>query len=54
MARKAAEVWFTFRLTILSFLINLSSLTYVLFFSKTGVQYAAEGALLLVSTLGFD
>ena len=53
-ARKAAEVWFTFRLTVLSFLVNITSLVYILFFSKTGIEYAAKGGLLLVSTLGLD
>lgn len=33
IAKKASEVWFTFRLTIISFIINFTSLTYVLFFS---------------------
>jgi hypothetical protein len=57
IARKAAEVWFTFRLTMLSFLINVSSLAYVLFFADKGKDaddLAAKGSLLLVSTLGFD
>jgi ATP-binding cassette subfamily C (CFTR/MRP) protein 2 len=57
IARKAAEVWFTFRLTLLSFLINVTSLVYVLFFAvkaENTVDFAAKGSLLLVSTLGFD
>jgi hypothetical protein len=57
VAKKAAEVWFTLRLTVLSFLINFTSLTYILFFSQDGsntADFAAKGSLLLVVTLGFD
>lgn len=60
-ARKAAEVWFTFRLTIVSFLINLVSLGYILFFASknnsTGVDKviaSAEAGLLLLCTLALD
>lgn len=57
LARKAAEVWFTFRLTLLSFLINMTSLTYILFFTTKEVdatEAAAEAGLLLLCSLGFD
>jgi len=32
LARKACEVWFTFRLTLISFIINFAALIYILFF----------------------
>ena len=54
MVRKAVEVWFTFRLMLCSFIINLTSLVYVLFFLSASFQHASIGALLLVVTLGFD
>lgn len=57
IARKAAEVWFTFRLTILSFLINLTSLAYILFYttkSSDATEAAAKAGLLLLCSLGFD
>lgn len=50
MAQKAAEIWFTMRLTFLSFIINVSALSIVLF---TNLD-ASQAALLLVCTLGFD
>lgn len=51
MCRKAAEVWFTMRLTILSFIINVSALVIVLF---TDVADPSKASLLLVVSLGFD
>jgi len=42
---------------MLSFLINVTSLAYVLFFADKAdntADFAAKGSLLLVSTLGFD
>ena len=39
------------RLTILSFIINISALAYVFFFAEID---ASKGTLLLVSTLAFD
>lgn len=61
MARKATEVWFTLRLTAISLLINLVSLTYVLFYTtKDSVTEAeatvasAKAGLLLLCSLGFD
>lgn len=54
MARKAVEVWFTFRLMLCSLLINFSALVYVLFFLTASFENASLGALLLVVTLGFD
>lgn len=56
IARKAAEVWFTIRLTLLSFIVNMTALAFVLFFAKDDHKgdFAARGTLLLVVTLGFD
>jgi ABC-type multidrug transport system fused ATPase/permease subunit len=57
IARKAVEVWFTFRLTIVSFLINITSLTYILFFSVKNdneVEAAANAGLLLMMSLAMD
>lgn len=63
IARKAVEVWFIFRLTIVSFLVNLTSLTYILFYSTNGsssdgsaaaVTAAANAGLLLTCSLGMD
>lgn len=54
MVRKAVEVWFTFRLMLCSFLINITSLVYVLFFLDPSFKNASNGALLLVCSLGFD
>ena len=51
MAKKAAEVWFTMRLTMLSFIINVSALTIVLF---TNLADPSKASLLLVVSLGFD
>lgn len=51
MCRKAAEVWFTMRLTILSFIINVSALVIVLF---TDIADPSKASLLLVVSLGFD
>jgi ATP-binding cassette, subfamily C (CFTR/MRP), member 1 len=54
MVRKAVEVWFTFRLMLCSFIINLTTLVYVLFFLTPSFDNASKGALLLVCSLGFD
>ena len=54
MVRKAVEVWFTFRLMLCSFLINITTLVYVLFFLGSTFEDASRGALLLVCSLGFD
>lgn len=61
MARKATEVWFTLRLTTISLLINVVSLTYVLFFTTKDSATEAEATiasakagLLLLCSLGFD
>lgn len=57
VARKATEVWFTFRLTIVSFLINISSLAYILFFTTKSTDTtaaAADAGLLLMCSLGID
>lgn len=54
MARKAVEVWFTFRLMACSMLINLATLIYILFFQTPTPEHASNGALLLVVSLGFD
>ena len=51
MAKKAAEVWFTMRLTFLSFIINISALVLVLF---TNMADPSKASLLLVVSLGFD
>lgn len=51
MAKKAAEVWFTMRLTLLSFIINVSALVLVLF---TDIADPSKASLLLVVSLGFD
>ena len=51
MAKKAAEIWFTMRLTMLSFIINLCALSLVLF---TNIADPAKASLLMVVTLGFD
>lgn len=52
IAQKAAEVWFTMRLTFLSFIINVSALSVVFF---TGLAHdPSKAALLLVVSLGFD
>ncbi len=58
IARKAVEVWFTFRLTLVSMIINLSSLGYIFFFSLSksdnDVMAAANAGLLLICSLGMD
>ena len=56
IACKATEVWFTIRLTLLSFIINMTALAYVLFgiAKSTHIEAPAQGALLLICTLGFD
>lgn len=54
MVRKAVEVWFTFRLMLCSFLINIVTLVYVLFFLEPSFENASRGALLLVCSLGYD
>ena len=57
LARKAIEVWFTFRLTLLAFIINFTSLTYILFFAtkkEDATEQAAKAGLLLLCSLGFD
>jgi ABC-type multidrug transport system fused ATPase/permease subunit len=57
IARKAAEVWFTFRLTVLSLIISLTSLTYILFFTTkeaNATDAAAKAGLLLLCSLGID
>lgn len=51
IAQKAAEVWFTMRLTFLSFIINISSSSLVLF---TSLVAPAQASLLLCMSLGFD
>lgn len=51
IAKKAAEVWFTMRLTFLSFIINVSALSIVLF---TNIADPSKSSLLLVVTLAFD
>jgi hypothetical protein len=51
IAQKAAEVWFTMRLTFLSFIINVSALSIVLF---TNIADPSKATLLLVVSLGFD
>ena len=50
-ARKAVEVWFTLRLTFLSFIVNIGSLSFVLF---KEIPIPARACLLLVMALGFD
>lgn len=50
-ARKAVEVWFTLRLTFLSFIINIGALSFVLF---TDNPVPANSCLLLAMSLGFD
>lgn len=50
-ARKAVEVWFTIRLTFLAFIINIGSLSFVLF---KEIPEAAKACLLLAMALGFD
>lgn len=50
IAKKAAEIWFTMRLTFLSFIINVSALSIVLF---TEIN-PSQASLLLVVSLGFD
>lgn len=52
IAQKAAEVWFTMRLTFLSFIINVSALSVVFFTSLA--HDPSKAALLLVVSLGFD
>lgn len=54
MVRKAVEVWFTFRLMLCSFMINIASLVYAIFFLTPSFKDASIGALLLVCSLGFD
>jgi hypothetical protein len=54
MARKAVEVWFTFRLMLCSLLINFTSLIYLFFFRDPSPEHASEAALFMVVTLGFD
>jgi ATP-binding cassette, subfamily C (CFTR/MRP), member 2 len=54
VARKAIEVWFTFRLMLCSFLIYVVTLTYILFYLEPSFDNASIGALLLVSTFGYD
>lgn len=50
-ARKAVEVWFTLRLTFLSFIINIGSLSFVLF---KEIPIPARACLLLAMALAFD
>lgn len=54
IARKGVEVWFTFRLMLCSFIVNVASLVYALFFLGDSQKDASKGALLLVCSLGFD
>lgn len=57
LGRKAAEVWFTLRLTVIALIINLTSLVYILFFTtkeSDATEAAAEAGLLLLCTLAFD
>lgn len=51
IAQKAAEVWFTMRLTFLSFIINVSSASIVLF---TTMVAPSQAPLLLCMAVGFD
>ena len=51
LAKKAAESWFIIRLTFLSFIINVSALSFVLFLDIPNVSRAC---LLLVMSLSFD
>lgn len=51
IAKKAAEVWFTIRLTGLSFIINVTALSIVLF---TDLAAPADATLLLVVSLALD
>lgn len=51
IAQKAAEVWFTMRLTFLSFIINVSSASIVLF---TTMVAPSQAPLLLCMSVGFD
>jgi hypothetical protein len=51
IARKAAECWFTMRLTFLAFIINVTALGYVLFSNQAD---PSQASLLLVVSLGFD
>lgn len=50
-ARKAVEVWFTIRLTFLSFIINIGSISFVLF---KEIPEPAKACLLLAMALAFD
>jgi ATP-binding cassette, subfamily C (CFTR/MRP), member 1 len=57
MVKKATEVWFTFRLTIVAFIINLISLGYILFFASkkaNATVASAQAGLLLLCTLALD
>ena len=54
MVRKATEVWFTFRLMLLSYLVTVTALVYVLFFLSDSAADASKGGLLLMVTLGYD
>lgn len=58
VARKGVEVWFTYRLTLISWIVNLTSLTYILFYSthtsESSVIAAANAGLLLICSLGMD
>lgn len=51
IAKKAAEVWFTMRLTFLAFIINVSALCIVFF---TDIADPSKATLLMVVSLGFD
>lgn len=51
IVKKAAEAWFTMRLTFLSFIINVTALFIVLF---TNIADPSKSSLLLVLTLAFD
>ena len=51
LAKKAAESWFIIRLTFLSFIINISALSFVLFME---IPDTSRACLLLVMSLTFD
>lgn len=52
LAKKAAESWFIIRLTFLSFIINISALSFVLFGDTSGDT--SRACLLLVMSMSFD
>ena len=51
VAKKAAESWFVIRITALSFIVNVSALSIVLF---TNVTTPSNATLLMVVTLALD